>query len=176
MNAAVSKKGSLAYDTSKAAANHLVRELAIELAPLVRVNGLAPATVVQGSTMFPKDRVVSSLKKYGIAFDPDASADALRRQLADFYAQRTLTRQPITPEDQAEAPTGSCRPAGSSAGVTDSSAVVLIGVWVPESSILRGLASSATGMVMVRTPSVKSASIRDASRLSPRNSCRLKRP
>lgn len=53
VNAAVSKKGSVAYDTSKAAANHLVRELAIELAPLVRVNGLAPATVVEGSSMFP---------------------------------------------------------------------------------------------------------------------------
>src|SRR6185369_14400303 len=37
-NAVVAKKGSLAYDTSKAAANHLVRELAIEMAPLVRVN------------------------------------------------------------------------------------------------------------------------------------------
>jgi rhamnulose-1-phosphate aldolase/alcohol dehydrogenase len=44
-NAAVAKQGSFAYDTSKAAANHLVRELAIELAPLTRVNGLAPATV-----------------------------------------------------------------------------------------------------------------------------------
>src|ERR1019366_6586876 len=33
-NAAVPKKGSVAYDTSKAAASHLVRELAIELAPL----------------------------------------------------------------------------------------------------------------------------------------------
>ena len=75
----------------------------LELAPLVRVNGLAPATVVQGSTMFPKERVMSSLTKYGIAFDPDASADDLRRQLAEFYAQRTLTKQPITPEDQAEA-------------------------------------------------------------------------
>jgi NAD(P)-dependent dehydrogenase (short-subunit alcohol dehydrogenase family) len=32
-NAAVAKKGSVAYDTSKAAANHLVRELAIELSP-----------------------------------------------------------------------------------------------------------------------------------------------
>ena len=53
--------------------------------------------------MFPKDRVMSSLKKYNIPFDPEASADALRRQLAEFYAQRTLTRQPITPEDQAEA-------------------------------------------------------------------------
>ena len=103
VNAIVAKKGSAAYDASKAAANHLVRTLAVELAPLVRVNGLAPATVVQGSTMFPKERVISSLQKYGIAFDPEASADDLRRQLAGFYAQRTLTRQPITPEDQAEA-------------------------------------------------------------------------
>ena len=67
-NAVVAKKGSLAYDTSKAAANHLVRELAVELAPLVRVNGVAPATVVKGSTMFPRDRVIASLAKYGIAF------------------------------------------------------------------------------------------------------------
>jgi rhamnulose-1-phosphate aldolase/alcohol dehydrogenase len=103
VNAVVAKKGSAAYDASKAAANHLVRTLAVELSPLVRVNGLAPATVVQGSTMFPKDRVMSSLQKYGIAFDPEASADALRSQLAQFYAQRTLTRQPITPDDQAEA-------------------------------------------------------------------------
>ena len=36
-----------------------VRELAIDLAPLVRVNGLAPATVVEGSNMFPRDRVIS---------------------------------------------------------------------------------------------------------------------
>ena len=63
-NAAVAKKGSVAYDTSKAAANHLVRELAIELAPLVRVNGVAPATVVQGSSMFPRERVIGSLSKY----------------------------------------------------------------------------------------------------------------
>jgi NAD(P)-dependent dehydrogenase (short-subunit alcohol dehydrogenase family) len=62
-NATVAKKGSLAYDTSKAAANHLVRELAIELSPLVRVNGVAPATVVQGSAMFPRDRVISSLAR-----------------------------------------------------------------------------------------------------------------
>ena len=68
-NAVVAKKGSLAYDTSKAAANHLVRELAVEMAPLVRVNAVAPATVVKGSTMFPRDRVIASLAKYGIAFE-----------------------------------------------------------------------------------------------------------
>jgi rhamnulose-1-phosphate aldolase/alcohol dehydrogenase len=102
VNAAVSKKGSVAYDTSKAAANHLVRELAIELAPLVRVNGLAPATVVEGSSMFPRERVISSLLKYAIQFEQEASTEALRSRLAEFYAERTLTRQPITPEDQAE--------------------------------------------------------------------------
>jgi NAD(P)-dependent dehydrogenase (short-subunit alcohol dehydrogenase family) len=102
-NAVVSKKGSLAYDTSKAAANHLVRELAVELSPLVRVNGVAPATVVQGSAMFPRDRVMSSLAKYDIPFEESEDDEALRSKLAHFYAQRTLTRTPITPADQAEA-------------------------------------------------------------------------
>lgn len=101
-NAAVAKQGSLAYDTSKAAANHLVRELAIELSPLVRVNGLAPATVVEGSSMFPRDRVISSLTKYNIQFDESESTEALRDKLALFYAQRTLTKSPITLADQAE--------------------------------------------------------------------------
>ena len=84
------------------AANHLVREMAIELAPLVRVNGLAPATVVEGSGMFPRERVISSLDKYDIEFDEGESAEALRSRLADFYARRTLTQKAITPEDQAE--------------------------------------------------------------------------
>ena len=102
-NAVVAKKGSLAYDTSKAAANHLVRELAVEMAPLVRVNAVAPATVVKGSTMFPRDRVIASLTKYEIPFCEDESADELRDKLATFYARRSLTQMPIEPEDQAEA-------------------------------------------------------------------------
>ena len=102
-NAAVAKKGSVAYDTSKAAANHLVRELAIELAPLVRVNGVAPATVVQGSAMFPRDRVIGSLAKYNIPYTDDEATESLVKKLAQFYADRTLTKAPITPADQAEA-------------------------------------------------------------------------
>lgn len=102
-NAVVAKKGSLAYDTSKAAANHLVRELALELAPLVRVNGVAPATVVQGSAMFPRDRVIASLAKYAIAYADDEPTEQLTEKLAQFYANRTLLKQPITPADQAEA-------------------------------------------------------------------------
>src|SRR6202050_5123395 len=102
-NAFVARKGSLAYDTSQAAVSHLVRELALELGPLVRVNALAPATVVEGSAMFPRDRVLTSLSKYGLTFETSEETDALRRRLADFYAQRTLLKAPITTEDLAEA-------------------------------------------------------------------------
>ena len=102
-NAVVAKKGSLAYDASKAAANHLTRELAIELSPLVRVNGVAPATVVQGSAMFPRDRVIGSLAKYNIPYTDDEPTESLTQKLAQFYADRTLTQSPITPADQAEA-------------------------------------------------------------------------
>jgi rhamnose utilization protein RhaD (predicted bifunctional aldolase and dehydrogenase)/NAD(P)-dependent dehydrogenase (short-subunit alcohol dehydrogenase family) len=102
-NAVVPKKGSEAYDTSKAAVNHLIGELAIKLAPTVRVNGIAPATVVAGSTMFPRDRVMQSLEKYKIAFADSESTDDLRTKLANFYAQRTLTKRPILPQDCAAA-------------------------------------------------------------------------
>ena len=95
--------GAYAYDTSKAAANHLVRELALEYAPHVRVNGVAPATVVEGSSMFPRERVLSSLDKYDIDYDEDEDTDTLRERLAEFYSSRTLTGSPITPDDQAEA-------------------------------------------------------------------------
>ena len=80
-----------------------MRELAIRLAPAVRVNGIAPATVVSGSTMFPRDRVQSSLTKYGIGWTDDESTDELRDKLARFYAGRTLLGEPITPELCAEA-------------------------------------------------------------------------
>jgi rhamnose utilization protein RhaD (predicted bifunctional aldolase and dehydrogenase)/NAD(P)-dependent dehydrogenase (short-subunit alcohol dehydrogenase family) len=102
-NAVVPKKGSEAYDTSKTALNHLIRELSIKLAPQVRVNGIAPATVVAGSTMFPRDRVIQSLEKYKIAFKDSDSTEELRTKLADFYAQRTLTKRPILPQDCAAA-------------------------------------------------------------------------
>lgn len=102
-NAVVPKRGSEAYDVSKAALSHLVRELAVGLAPKVRVNGVCPATVVKGSTMFPRDRVRASLAKYNIPFDESMSDDHLRGLLAGFYAKRTLTHQPIDPSDCAEA-------------------------------------------------------------------------
>jgi len=102
-NAVVAKRGSEAYDVSKAALSHLVRELTVSLSPKIRVNAVSPATVVKGSTMFPRDRVRASLTKYNIPFDESKSDEELRGVLAAFYAKRTLTHQPIDPVDCAEA-------------------------------------------------------------------------
>jgi NAD(P)-dependent dehydrogenase (short-subunit alcohol dehydrogenase family) len=102
-NAVVPKSGSEAYDVSKSAINHLIRELAIGLGPLVRVNGIAPATVIAGSSMFPRDRVIVALRKYSIEFSDSESTEDLRGKLAGFYARRTITRRPILPIDNANA-------------------------------------------------------------------------
>ncbi|MEO6526433.1 MAG: bifunctional rhamnulose-1-phosphate aldolase/short-chain dehydrogenase [Gemmatimonadaceae bacterium] len=103
VNGVVPKSGSFAYDTSKAAANHLVRELAVAYAPLVRVNGVAPATVIEGSSMFPRERVLASLAKYDIDHDPVESTEVLRDKLAAFYARRTLTGKPVSLDSQIRA-------------------------------------------------------------------------
>ena len=96
------RRAALAYDTSKAAANHLVRELAVELAPLVRVNGVAPATVVQGSAMFPRDRVIASLAKYKIAYARTSDRGAAR-QAGAVLRRPHATQAADQPADQAEA-------------------------------------------------------------------------
>jgi NAD(P)-dependent dehydrogenase (short-subunit alcohol dehydrogenase family) len=91
-NAVVPKRGSEA-----------IGELAVGLKPLIRVNGIAPATVVAGSTMFPRDRLISSLAKYDLPHSESDSTEVLRERLANFYAERTLTKAPIRPQDCAEA-------------------------------------------------------------------------
>ena len=103
-NAVVPKRGSEAYDVSKAALSHLVRELAISLSPKIRVNGISPATVIKGSTMFPRDRVIASLKKYEIPYEDTASDEAVADSRSpSFMPRRTLTHRPIDPKDCAEA-------------------------------------------------------------------------
>ena len=53
--------------------------------------------------MFPRDRVMQSLQKYKIEFSENETTEELRGKLADFYAQRTLTKRPILPQDCANA-------------------------------------------------------------------------
>jgi NAD(P)-dependent dehydrogenase (short-subunit alcohol dehydrogenase family) len=53
--------------------------------------------------MFPRDRVIQSLEKYKIEFKDSEPTEELRTKLADFYAQRTLTKRPILPHDCAAA-------------------------------------------------------------------------
>jgi NAD(P)-dependent dehydrogenase (short-subunit alcohol dehydrogenase family) len=53
--------------------------------------------------MFPRDRVIASLKKYNLVYDEIAGDEDLRSELARFYARRTLTGQPIDPQDCAQA-------------------------------------------------------------------------
>ena len=102
-NGVVAKKGSWAYDSSKAGLNHLIREMAVEFAPKVRVNGVAPASVVEGSQQFPRQRLISSLNKYSIEWQEEMSDEELSGLLADFYAQRTLLKKRVTPKDVADA-------------------------------------------------------------------------
>jgi hypothetical protein len=47
--------------------------------------------------------VIESLAKYGLNHDEGETTEALRDHLARFYAERTLTKQPIRLADQVEA-------------------------------------------------------------------------
>ena len=84
-NAVVAKRGSEAYDVSKAALSHLVRELAVALSPQCARERHQPGYGGQGSTMFPRDRVRASLAKYNIPFEESLSDDELRSLLGRTF-------------------------------------------------------------------------------------------
>ena len=93
-NAVVAGKDNVAYAAAKADQAHQVRLLATELGPLgVRVNGVNPDGVVEGSGIFAGGWREERAKVYGVP--PE--------ELGRFYAGRTLLQTEILPEHVAAA-------------------------------------------------------------------------
>ncbi|WP_113699839.1 bifunctional aldolase/short-chain dehydrogenase [Nonomuraea lactucae] len=85
---------NLAYGAAKADQAHQVRLLAAELGEHgVRVNGINPDGVVRGSGIFASGWGANRAAVYGVPED----------RLGDFYAQRTLLKLEVLPDDVADA-------------------------------------------------------------------------
>jgi rhamnulose-1-phosphate aldolase/alcohol dehydrogenase len=93
-NAVVAGPNNLAYGSAKASQAHQVRLLAAELGEHgIRVNGINPDAVVQGSGIFAGGWGTERARIYGVAED----------ELGRFYASRTLLKREVLPEHVANA-------------------------------------------------------------------------
>ncbi|GMU78916.1 MAG: rhamnulose-1-phosphate aldolase [Acidimicrobiia bacterium] len=93
-NAIVAGPSNVAYSAAKADQAHQVRLLAAELgAHGIRVNGVNPDGVVQGSGIFDSEWRSQRAAAYGV--EPEA--------LGDYYASRTLLRREVEPRHVADA-------------------------------------------------------------------------
>lgn len=93
-NAVVAGPNNLAYGSAKASQAHQVRLLAAELGPhRIRVNGINPDGVVQGSGIFSGGWGADRAKVYGVP----------EEDLGKFYAERTLLKLEVLPEHVARA-------------------------------------------------------------------------
>jgi rhamnulose-1-phosphate aldolase/alcohol dehydrogenase len=93
-NAVVAGPNNLAYGSAKASQAHQVRLLAAELGEHgIRVNGINPDAVVQGSGIFAGGWGAERARIYGVA----------EGELGRFYASRTLLKREVLPEDVANA-------------------------------------------------------------------------
>jgi NAD(P)-dependent dehydrogenase (short-subunit alcohol dehydrogenase family) len=93
-NAVVAGPNNLAYGSAKASQAHQVRLLAAELGKHgIRVNGINPDGVVQGSGIFAGGWGADRAKVYGVP----------EEDLGKFYANRTLLKQEVLPEHVARA-------------------------------------------------------------------------
>ena len=93
-NAVVAGPENIAYGSAKADQAHQVRLLAAELgADGIRVNGVNPDAVLQGSGIFTSEWRAQRAAAYGVA--PE--------QLGDYYASRTLLGAEVLPEHVADA-------------------------------------------------------------------------
>ncbi|MFM8303157.1 MAG: bifunctional rhamnulose-1-phosphate aldolase/short-chain dehydrogenase [Actinomycetota bacterium] len=93
-NAVAAGTGNVAYSAAKADQAHQVRLLAAELGTHgIRVNGVNPDGVVQGSGIFDSEWRTQRAAAYGV--EPD--------RLGEFYASRTLLGREVLPEHVADA-------------------------------------------------------------------------
>jgi rhamnulose-1-phosphate aldolase len=93
-NSVVAGPNNVAYAASKADQAHQVRLLAAELGEYgVKVNGINPDGVVSGSGIFAGGWGAERAKTYGVA----------EEDLGKFYAQRTLLKREVLPENVANA-------------------------------------------------------------------------
>ncbi len=92
-NSVFAGPSNIAYSAAKAGQAHQVRLLAVELGEHgIRVNGVAPDGVVQGSGIFAGGWGANRAAVYGID-----EAD-----LGKFYAERTILKREVVPDNVAE--------------------------------------------------------------------------
>jgi rhamnulose-1-phosphate aldolase/alcohol dehydrogenase len=93
-NAVFAGPNNVAYGAAKADQAHQVRLLAAELGGHgIRVNGINPDGVVRGSGIFAKGWGAERAKVYGVE----------EEKLGEFYAQRTILKREVLPENVAAA-------------------------------------------------------------------------
>ena len=93
-NSVFAGPNNIAYSATKADQAHQVRLLAVELGEHgVKVNGINPDGVVRGSGIFASGWGANRAKTYGID----------ERDLGAFYAQRTILKREVLPENVANA-------------------------------------------------------------------------
>ncbi|WP_010549258.1 bifunctional rhamnulose-1-phosphate aldolase/short-chain dehydrogenase [Brachybacterium paraconglomeratum] len=93
-NSVFAGPNNIAYSATKADQAHQVRLLAAELGEhQIRVNGINPDGVVRGSGIFAGGWGASRAKVYGVE----------EEKLGEFYAQRTLLKREVLPQNVASA-------------------------------------------------------------------------
>ncbi|MDQ0726748.1 bifunctional aldolase/short-chain dehydrogenase [Microbacterium sp. W4I20] len=93
-NSVFAGPNNIAYSATKADQAHQVRLLAVELGEFgIRVNGINPDGVVRGSGIFASGWGANRAATYGVA----------EEDLGQFYANRTILKREVVPENVADA-------------------------------------------------------------------------
>ncbi|KJQ53417.1 bifunctional rhamnulose-1-phosphate aldolase/short-chain dehydrogenase [Microbacterium sp. SA39] len=93
-NSVFAGPNNIAYSATKADQAHQVRLLAVELGEYgIRVNGINPDGVVRGSGIFASGWGANRAATYGVA----------EEDLGQYYANRTILKREVVPENVADA-------------------------------------------------------------------------